>query len=625
VRALHRVRTAQSTQLGHHGNDRCLATRLAVRIAPGTRRAWRGTVPFRIALTHGSLAAIAVVACTAALPAQHRQPLVGRVLDASGATVAGAQVTLVWSPPGGLDGGDPDVVECTTDDRGRFVARLLRQECYSAWATDGQSRASGVAEGVAAGGELQLRLDGPAARPRVRLVGVDAWAAAGPLHVEVAMLAANIVGFALDANTTSRLMPCGSGLAIVRDATNGVLCVQRIGWTDQSGPLHVNLPLTLTMQVLALDPTGEPVAGATVRHAAASEPSLLMLSGAMFYRPDYRAWRTAGITGKDGTTTIVAPRSDGYPGLLTVRAPGMAECLIQMPNPVGSITIGLERAARLRVCGGGTPLRDAEILLTSGYLWGQRVARLQLDDDGTCELSVPLHPIETMLHVRRKPCDPWNLMRISFASGEVTQVDLSFLRSVSLQFLDESGGPARGLNGVLVAIGTDHSMHQRVTVSTDQAGRLERNLGGDAWLLVLSDGFCWQRVDVPRAAPGPRRIDSTVKCERLPMARFRMLDAAGMPVAGARMSWGPGNGAIGCGPGPAGDHYSTILHLFQSRSVPALKSDERGLLDIPLLARWQGMRCSIWSPSGGRADVVLAAGETTDVTLTEPGGPAAAR
>ena len=53
---------------------------------------------------------------------------------------------MAWSPPGGPECAATDVVACTTDERGRFVGKLLPQESYSAWAIgigpDGSPRAS---------------------------------------------------------------------------------------------------------------------------------------------------------------------------------------------------------------------------------------------------------------------------------------------------------------------------------------------------------------------------------------------------------------------------------------------------------------------------------------------------
>jgi len=215
---------------------------------------------------------LAACVLLAGLPAQQRRPLVGRVLDAAGTAVRGAQVTLVWSPPGGPECGTTDVVTVATDERGRFVAKLLPQESYSAWALatgpDGTARASAVGEGAAAGGDLELRLELPAPRRRVELVGAEQWATAGPLRVAVAPRAANITGWPLDEHGQTPPLP-PLGLALVRDAEDRVLFLQSLPRGGANDPVVIRLPLQHALQLKVTDPAGAPLAGATVHHATA--------------------------------------------------------------------------------------------------------------------------------------------------------------------------------------------------------------------------------------------------------------------------------------------------------------------------------------------------------------------
>jgi hypothetical protein len=346
------------------------------------------------------LACVAVEATTA-----QRRPLAGRVIDAAGAPVAGASVTLVWSPPGGPECGTSDVVTATADARGRFVARLFPQESYSAYAiataADGSARASPIREGVAAGGDVELRIGGPAERRRVRLVGADAWAAIGPLHVEVALRAANVAAFPLDAEGATPPLPPGSaGLALVRDAAGAVLCARQLQPGD--GPADVVLPPPRRWRLRVVDAAGAPVAGATVHHATAPSNVPLLDTDAPFERPRVQWWRHAGTTAADGTATIdaLSEAALGHWPLL-VRAPGMAESVVlTMPSrpdsPVDvngrpaaraddAFVVPMRRAARLRLLQRGTPVAGAEAFLTAFATSPlmQRAAPLRFDASGT--------------------------------------------------------------------------------------------------------------------------------------------------------------------------------------------------------------------------------------------------
>src|SRR5215471_7447732 len=107
----------------------------------------------------------ALVGCATALLApfacaQARHPCLGTVVDEADKALAGAAVTLVWSPGDGAPG-VADVVQATSDERGRFKADLVVGHAYTAWAIgpargDGSRLVSEVTDRAAAGRVVEL-------------------------------------------------------------------------------------------------------------------------------------------------------------------------------------------------------------------------------------------------------------------------------------------------------------------------------------------------------------------------------------------------------------------------------------------------------------------------------------
>lgn len=222
-----------------------------------------------------------------------------------------------------------------------------------------------------------------------------------------------------------------------------------------------------------------------------------------------------------------------------------------------------------------------------------------------------------MLHVRPAPGAPWHLTRLPIAAGHLVVLELADLRRVSLQMLDEGGGPMRGMTGVLLAVGSQHAASMQVAIGTDQAGRLERAVGaGDSWLLLLTDGVYWHRLDVPNATAGRDPIEGIVRCERLASCRVRVRTALGAPVPGARVQ----NVHLhtkGAGANPV-DRLIPFLALRAGLGLARRStSDEHGVLTIPLvpLARTD-WTATIGAPGFDPADsIALGPGGETDVEL----------
>lgn len=534
------------------------------------------------------LAAYCTAVLATGLAAQERRPLVGRVIDAAGAPLARATVTLAWSPPGGEECGPGDVVTAATDERGRFVARVFGREGYSVWAVQatpgGEPRASIVHNHVAAGTDVELRVEHAAPCTGIVLEGAEPYADLGPLRVQVAPRAANLAWFDLAANDVTPLLP-SIGLIVVRDRQGDVLCARTLP-DGHRGPLTVKLPPPQTIDLRIAGPERKPVASAIVLHASASLSTLLRLE-TPFEPAPIEAWRRCGRSDDAGLARVTfVPR--GSPGLqFLIRAPGMAEHITVLPATGGPIDVVLQPAGRLQLVSSGEPLAAGEVMFTASYRGAtsfERATPLRLEGKGLVELPLPVQPVEAMLHVRTRPAGPWHLHRIPVSSGVTASVELADHRLLSLQFLDADGGPARGMAGIVMAVGSRFANCQQVPVCTDQAGRLERMLGPDAWVLFLTDGVRWARYDVPRrdAPDGVKEFRDTVKCQELPVARVRVFDAARRePVAGA---WLLATGHATMSPPAPEDKAGGLLEAVMQKLGPRLllgaRSDAQGLLVV---------------------------------------------
>jgi hypothetical protein len=579
-----------------------------------------------------------LLSAAAALPAQERKALVGRVLDATGAPLPGATVTLAWSPPGGEDCGPTDVVKAVTDERGRFVAKVLAQESYSAWAVlplpDGtRAKATAVADQVAAGADLELRCDREVVPHILNLEGASAYAGIGPLRLQVAPRAGNLALFDVTVSGEAAFLP-SVGLIVVRDQQGGVLFAR--GTPDATpGTFVFRLPPATTLNVRVLGPDRKPLAGASIRHCAGNL-STMLAPETPFAPPQVYAWRICGTTGADGGAQVLVP----WPAVpsatpLLVSAPGMAEHCIAVADQATSgqpIEVILQPAARVRVHRSGAPLAGAEAMLTASYVGPtfERATMLRLGDDGTCEVPLPVAAIETMLHVRGSAREPWHLRRIPLMNGALGSYDLADERTLSLQFLDCSGGPARGMPGILMAIGSRHADGQQVPVCTDQAGRLERTLGPDAWVLFLCDGTQWARYDIPRRdAPGaPLEFRDAVRCEPLPVARLHVLDSSGKPVAGAGIVHAERIGAAarpGAAPDPAGNLLDVTMQRLIDHLVRESRSDVAGLLAVRTLpsSRYNIYTLAVFVSAAGFGQVRLPIEPDAEKEAVLPAAPPA--
>lgn len=490
------------------------------------------------------LCVLALGIATAAAQAP-RRALVGTVVDGDGTPLAAAQVTLVHTDPGRADTSASDVVTCTSDARGRFIAKVLPVGTYSAWAcveAAGALRTSGVCDTAIPGGDCRLVVDRAVDRCEVDVRDLEAWAAFGPFEVLVAPRAANVAFVPLA--EASRLPAIAH--VLVRDATQRVLVHEEMHGGPIGGRFVVHVPPPRTTRLAVRHFDGGPAAGAQVLAATARAGIEAIHTAAPFGRPRAMFWREVGTTSADGTVTVTAPQGAGAWPLL-VRTPDSAESMIVRASqddaaridggPTtrsldGTFAVQLRPAMLLSFAYGDKPLARGEVFVAAcigGFTVCDRSFARALGPAGTYEL--PLGdgvPIGALLSVRDDDAAPWHVHRLFPDPGNWRRIDLAADREFALQVRLPNGDPARGFAGIVKP--ADDAIGEPVHVATDQGGRLTCHLGPGAWIVFLTDGTHYAHAALAENAPGKR-----VQCTAKPFEQreFAVQDVSGHPVEGA--------------------------------------------------------------------------------------------
>ncbi|MCB9887601.1 MAG: carboxypeptidase regulatory-like domain-containing protein [Planctomycetes bacterium] len=547
----------------------------------------------------GWLSVFALVLGTAT--AQARRPLVGVVLGAAGEPLAGAEVTLAHTAYGSAGGADVDVVRAVSDARGYFIAKLLPQQVYSAWAMhrgdDGATLVSPVLEDVAAGGRAQLRCGSSVGARHLRCAGLAAWNARGPLRLQVGPASANAVRFDLGEDGVVPPLPRDL-IAYAIDSAGGIVAQQRLAAELAEPPFDLPAPMVRQLQVF--DPSGRPVAGAAVFHIV-DNPVGTVCTG-LFDRDPLPRERLVGHTDADGRVLCVVPQLRNSGLVLEVRRDGFAAALLQesLSGEVfvvdrrrpgcGEQTMPLELqpAAHLQVLRDGAAVPGALLQVVAVFNAGatcERAVSVRSDGAGMAALPLRTDPAQAMVQIAANGDRPEAFVRIDWSSGAVSKLNLECLRRLSLQVLDEGGGPATGLAGVIVPVGGANAVKLRAPISTDQAGRCERLLGGDRWFLLFADADRWLRLDIPaHREKASRTLDITVRCRGTAKGRLQFADAKNNAIAGATVSdLSVSSSRVWLAGDAAQQIWGPLLPGISRRLAQRFVSDSSGLLEFPLL------------------------------------------
>lgn len=590
------------------------------------------------------VAVLAVAA--AALPGQGqgepaRRPTFARVEDGRGEPLANAVVTFAGCLPHlGVEAGPRDLLQVQTDARGRAQAKLLPELCYVAWAigpADAQGKAMVTeAHGWFGAGSLFTLRGGEAVAPRTLPVeGLAAWQGKGPLRFAAWT---SMPG----SETPLPLSPDG-----VLTLPPGPYQVIEVATADGLPLLHVDagadrlvVPPPQIVKVRAKDENGAPLAGARVR---------LRVGRWQPWRQDSLGsvvedrWRPLGVTDADGLCVVDVPyaadplRDPGHGDLLLfVGAPGRPSVaggpfgneLFQddrkaQPRPVGELTFTCKRVTPLTGSVGKVPAGTLVHLSAvckmfverTSYRHDARAFHAEVAADGTFTFDdVPpeLHSSRFSIVSPSSPAAVWPVFpslrgrelppevmvsEPALRTGE-GQVDLS------LQVLEPTGGPARGLIAYLAPAATNGVLVRDATVRfpLDARGSAQLRLVPGPWVVMAwTDGGWAARVLQLQAGSA---TESLTMHEHQRM-RLQLRDAQGQPIAGARIV------VRGTTTRGTSDALQSILQSLRSQWATqweVLRTDQDGRVVVPFIPvegvtqklglAWQG---------GATADFVLAA------------------
>jgi len=575
------------------------------------------------------IARIISLACCAALCAQQRQPLLGRVVDKDGAPVAAAKVTLV-EDDADLAGIDPvDVVEVTTDDHGRFVAQALRGVRYTALAVgpeaDGKAMVARPVPDLACGRVAEPRLAQMGERQQGKLAGLEQWG--GPSALCVRVRFANCPGYAVKLPVAPDASVELPPIAAVGTAGLGPRAGGSIALLDVFAVPRFALRAA-TLRVQVVDEKGAPVEGARVAvhhdHLETEE-----------------AWAPPAVTDRAGGASLTygtyrnSPFEEAPDRLLVVATKaGCAEAgsgwVCKLPfvdwssvaeHAAGTVRMVLhgERPLRAVVTGKGVAGRTVRVLAMGnaaidfggagvGSFFVPRSYDVVIAADGS--LVVPELP-QCVSDVRLAvpTIDGRRVVLMPSHAATLNPVDLADCEPLTLQVLDAGRGPAAAAKVLLVPFACDgRDFEHAPPIALDQAGRADVLLQRGRWQLLAMDdeNWAWRELSEWRAdAP------IALQLARMPAMRVRVVDAGGEPVAGVRFE--PGSFSYGS-PGRAGqDRLLTELgwNAF-AFCIRRAETDARGEARI-LALPWPEVTPTLFAWRGDQqhrcADVPFAAGD----------------
>lgn len=587
-----------------------------------------------------------------AAPAQQRRPLAGLVRDAAGKPVAGARVLLAgdtsptWSAA-------TDLVTTTTDDGGRFHALVLECVEYDAWAVgperaDGSWLASLPVHGVVPGPRLELQT--LPQRPRtLHLHGLAAWAELAPFQARLWLVGSgHAATLPVDADGVAavpREWPAGDVLVEVLDGKGQTLTLAKV--INGTWIADVAAPMPIDVQVA--DEAGKPLAGVAIErwfrtgerleplgyrvrrmHAVlgstdaagrlrvrvaanggeASSPMNLELRAR---KPGFADG--SGNSFRDGLFTAAGPEQiiDGVRRLSFVLRQARefrGEVLLAPGRPLANCTLRVGTRDILRSRNVGLYMEDQRRAVTDAE---GRFHIDQLADDTMC-IGVWLGDaalaalVGAQRHTRAFPPGQPFVAAAAVAEPPQLRIDLSQLGRIALQVVDERDGPASGALVVLQSETGDaaYLADGDPRFRLDPAGRATVLLARGPWFLCATDGArgVWQSIVV-----GKDESELRLQLHPWPLLRGNVRDAAGKPVAGARLeprSYSPGSSRL------------DYLHVtLLQRWLQQVTSDADGRFELPFLPGTH-VEYAVRMTAGDRSSdefVLVDQGEPLDVRL----------
>ena len=578
------------------------------------------------------LACTAMPAVTAPLAAQadpaagDLRPLLGQVLDADGEPIVGAEVHCVLPDEAAPRGVAASHVVVATDARGRFRTKVVPCTRHLLWAigTDEANRVTCAPAWASSGALVALRLDQPRPACEMQVRGLEPWRALAPFRVRVAVENVELpdYAFALDKDDTCGVPPLPAGRAQfdVIDKNGQPL------WTTcraTTARVSVHVPPPQRVPFCAVDERGAPVAGAAVEQQIYADGSTVQ--GLLCDLPRRELSRRLGVTDADGRligevansedlfksktyrtwmfSASKAGQKGSYSGLCAgdpfvdgkhIPREGWSEVRFTLPATepkAGVLRIDAETGAPNQPLMLRLGVRVEHVAGNSWHRYSFR-RHVTTDADGCFEvpqLSGRIDEVDVILRgdgprslLMADDARRYTPRRALSLHGvrDFKDQDLAFtvgqLPTLRLQLLDETGGPARGVELIFLSTNKHAECHEWTPhATTDSAGRVAVLLEAGSWFVFGRTADRMVQLAVTLSGDERRQLHLT------PMAamRGRVLEEDGAPVAGARLDVHSSRSR-----GGYGEPLHAIAAKLNWRWLDAVRTDADGSFCCPFLA-----------------------------------------
>lgn len=556
-------------------------------------------------LTVRQLLAVLVTGCVTACHAAAQEttervlrPLLGKVVDAEGNDVAGAEVHLSFAPIGdtGLAASEHQVA--TTDNRGRF--RFQARPCtkHLIWAIgtpdeDGE-RLVTTLRWISPGRPFELVADQKHPASTLTILGIEAWADYAPFRLQIAPGGIPVEGMTVDLDPSGACtlppLPDGQSSVTIHDKHGQALATVSSSKHQRSirHPVHVMQELPM----LVVDPQGKPIAGVTIRERIKANGSVSR--ALMPRRPNGYRWREHGKTDADGKL-IAKVACSGKPfkstdrqglffmatkqGLNTthsgisrmpffdgqqVKREGVTELKFTLKEAKPT-TLRLMSSPEHGLANQMVTLKSEIKVLEldhNGWTHESIVFNLTTDADGFVRMPALTEPIGRFEVVlggesvtgliprplrRMAPYRAIALHGVQLQPGKEQRVDLHKAATVKLQILGEHGGPVTDAELILISMANENDYNcdgWNTMATTDSAGRVALRMQSGRWCIFVRTKTGMAHIKLKLEHNETKELD--VNIETMTAMHGLVVDGDGKPIANARLdirsrSWSSGD------------------------------------------------------------------------------------
>ncbi|MFN3244404.1 MAG: hypothetical protein ACE37K_23060 [Planctomycetota bacterium] len=611
-----------------------------------------------------SLLLAALTLSVATAHAQQLRPLLGKVVDADGQPIEGAEVHCVL--PDITDGrhraAAHEVVK--TDARGRFRASIRPCTLHLVWAIgpDGDQRVCSSTTWTTSGRLVELRADQPRPVCKATIKGLEAWQDLRPFRLRLVPHSVELTGSEVeigeDATCELPPMPAGRVHLEVVDKDGQPLGGRAYSTLQATATVTVRAPHQVPLR--AVDGAGKPVAGARIRQRIDGGYSGYTNHGVSL--PARHVWRDLGATDADGRLAARVPtardpfQGTGWNRLLfvaekeghksthsgftdkpfldgkEVEREGLKELTFTMPAAepmVGRLMLDEQRGLAGQRVGVRLGIRIQDIK-HNGWQNENLLYTVRTDADGRFrvpqlqgavdEVDVVLvgDPLTATLVEpelqRRTPFRAAALHSIRKFDGQKLEFAVGALRTVQLQLLDDTGGPANDVELLFVSREADSNYScdaWTTSTTTDSAGRVALLLQPGKWFVFGRNERNMVHLDLDLDGDESREL----RMQPMPAMRGKVVDQNGKPVVGARLDC---HSSTWAGGGARDKGLESVANSLNWSWIDSVRTDANGtfhcaFLDLPGISYEARFRAG----KAQSADFRIQADETP-VTITVP-------